>query len=284
MTRWQRLREHLSQPYRLTILHAETYEQHGEYVLRRGTFYALIGGAALLLVALTTVLIFYTRIRELIPGYTDTELQRKQELLLLKVEEMESKIAQRDSVIQSMLRVTDVDSPSSKPAAATLPAAGARPEVQPATEAAPADPPASVQSPKVRFASQSKAPPFRLVRPLETGFLTNTFRPADQHFAIDLAAPARELVRSVADGYVIFSDYTTETGHVIGIHHAQQFVSFYKHNRTNFKKTGDFVKAGEPIAVIGNSGENSTGPHLHFELWHQGRPIDPLLYLDYRRY
>jgi murein DD-endopeptidase MepM/ murein hydrolase activator NlpD len=279
MTRWQRLRKHLQQPYRLTILHAETYEQHGEYVVRVGWVYALIGGAALLLVALTTTLIFYTPIRELIPGYTDTELKRRQELLLLKVEEMENKIAQRDSVIQSMLRVTNVDTPTSRPAAA---GAAPKPVGSPAPEAEAM--PEPYRGPKVRFAANSQTPPFRFVRPLETGFLTNTFRPAEQHFAIDLAGPAKELVRAVADGYVIFSDYTTETGHVVGIHHPQQFVSFYKHNRTNFKKTGDFVKAGEPIAVIGNSGENSTGPHLHFELWHQGQPVDPLLYLNYHRY
>lgn len=282
MSYWQRIREALRQPYRLTVLHAETYEHRGEYIFRLGTFYLLLASVALTLVTLTTAVIFFTRVRELIPGYTDTELKRRQELLLLKVEEMESKIAQRDSVIKSMLRVTDVNSTANRPS-------GNQASAQNTSDEAPSRPSAaptviSDDGPKVRFASNQSAPPFRFVPPLANGFLTNTFRPQDQHFAIDLAAPAKELIRSVADGYVIFSDYTTETGHVIGVHHAQQFVSFYKHNRTLFKKTGDFVRSGEPIGVIGNSGENSTGPHLHFELWHQGTPVDPLMYLSYKRY
>ena len=123
---------------------------------------------------------------------------------------------------------------------------------------------------------------YHFVNPVE-GFLTNRFAPDRNHYAIDLVAAQNSPIRAIADGYVIFSDYTTETGHVIGVYHRNQFISFYKHNRTLLKKVGSFVRAGEIIAVIGNSGENSTGPHLHFELWQNGAPVDPLRFLSYKR-
>lgn len=117
-----------------------------------------------------------------------------------------------------------------------------------------------------------------LFKPLE-GTLSSTFNPKEGHYGIDLVAPADAVVKAVLNGTVILSSYTADGGNVLQIQHSQNLVSVYKHNSVVFKKTGDMVKAGESIAVIGASGDESEGPHLHFELWRNGLPVNPLEFL-----
>ena len=121
-----------------------------------------------------------------------------------------------------------------------------------------------------------------LFKPLE-GTLSSTFNPSEGHFGIDLVAPSDAVVKAVSAGTVILASYTADGGNVIQIQHSQNLVSVYKHNSELFKKTGDIVKAGESIAVIGSSGDESDGPHLHFELWRNGLPVDPLNYLHFEK-
>ena len=88
-------------------------------------------------------------------------------------------------------------------------------------------------------------------------------------------------VKAVADGTVIFSEWTAATGYVIILKHDQDMISAYKHNGSLLKAQGDLVRAGEVIATVGNTGELTTGPHLHFELWKNGSPVNPLNYVDF---
>ncbi len=111
------------------------------------------------------------------------------------------------------------------------------------------------------------------------GYVTNEFEPRSDHFGIDVVAPENEPVKAVMDGVVIFSQWTSETGYVIGLQHGNNLLTLYKHNSVLLKKEGNFVKAGDAIAIIGNSGEQTTGPHLHFELWYNGQPINPRDYI-----
>ena len=113
------------------------------------------------------------------------------------------------------------------------------------------------------------------------GIITEHFNLASDHFGIDLVSDPNARISSVLDGTVIFSGWTLETGYTIYIQHESDLISVYKHNTELLKKTGDKVKAGEAIAIIGNSGELSTGPHLHFELWHNGNPLNPEQYIDF---
>jgi murein DD-endopeptidase MepM/ murein hydrolase activator NlpD len=98
---------------------------------------------------------------------------------------------------------------------------------------------------------------------------------------VDLVAKDKSRISSVLDGTVIISHWTSETGYVIAIQHKNDYVSLYKHNSSLLKEVGDFVNAGDHIAVIGNSGELSSGPHLHFELWHKGTPVNPEDYISF---
>jgi len=113
------------------------------------------------------------------------------------------------------------------------------------------------------------------------GIITNEFNPRKQHYGIDIAARKNETVKSVLDGTVILSNWTVETGYVIAIQHSHSLVSVYKHNSALLKQTGEKVKAGEVIAIIGETGEYSTGTHLHFELWDEGSPVNPKDYISF---
>lgn len=107
------------------------------------------------------------------------------------------------------------------------------------------------------------------------GIIMNQFNIKKKHFGVDIVAQKNEPIKAVADGSVIISSWTQDSGHVIGVQHKNQLISFYKHNSVLLKKVGDRVKAGDIVAIIGNSGELTDGPHLHFELWYNGNPVDP---------
>lgn len=112
-----------------------------------------------------------------------------------------------------------------------------------------------------------------------SGIVSQNYKPETGHYAVDIVSKPDEPVKSIADGTIIISNYTDDTGYVIAIQHNNGVLSVYKHNAVLFKKVGNFVRAGEIISIIGNSGELTTGPHLHFELWFSGNPVNPLDYI-----
>ncbi len=111
------------------------------------------------------------------------------------------------------------------------------------------------------------------------GSISDSINTQKGHYGVDIIAPKDEPVKSTLNGTVIFADWTPDNGNVIHIQHAHNLISVYKHNSVLLKKVGDYVKTGEPIAIIGNSGKLSTGPHLHFELWHKGIVLNPVNYI-----
>jgi murein DD-endopeptidase MepM/ murein hydrolase activator NlpD len=113
------------------------------------------------------------------------------------------------------------------------------------------------------------------------GTVTNVFNSKTKHYGIDIVASPNEVIKSTLDGTVVMADWTSETGYVIAVQHSNNLFSIYKHNSALLKNTGDYVKAGEVVAIIGNSGELTTGPHLHFELWYNGSPVNPVDYMTF---
>jgi murein DD-endopeptidase MepM/ murein hydrolase activator NlpD len=116
--------------------------------------------------------------------------------------------------------------------------------------------------------------------PLSGAIVTSKFNLSKGHYGVDLAAPKDEPVKSITDGMVILSTWTHDAGYMIAIQHKSNLVSVYKHNSLLLKKVGSFVSAGDIIAIIGDSGEVSTGPHLHLELWHNGNPLNPTEFIS----
>ncbi|MFW5872764.1 MAG: M23 family metallopeptidase, partial [bacterium] len=111
------------------------------------------------------------------------------------------------------------------------------------------------------------------------GLVTNSMDLSQNHYGVDIVTGPNEVVKATLDGTIIMAAWTLETGYVIQIQHENNLTSIYKHNAELLKKVGSHVKAGDAIAIIGNSGELTTGPHLHFEIWHNGRPLDPEIYI-----
>lgn len=295
---WENLKYNLRVVYRFTVLNDGTYETVRNFKMSLGRFVFLASVPSIILISIVTLLLFFSPLRKLIPGYPDDDLRKRQGDLLKLANDLERKIAERDTLLQSLTQLADAGRSSSASTSTSQTAQQTQTQSAPQAQTAqsqdqqevsvsdvqPASsPPTSSNNTQLNGSVFRSDRSFRFIKPVD-GFLTNKFRPGDNHFAIDLAASQNSSIQSISDGYVFFSDYTTETGHVIGIAHANNFISFYKHNRTLYKKVGSFVFAGETIAMIGNSGENSTGPHLHFELWHNGKPIDPTEFMTFKSY
>ncbi len=134
---------------------------------------------------------------------------------------------------------------------------------------------------EISDASASRSVEQLYLIPPVSGSISLDFDAQKEHFGIDINAPAHTPVKSVLAGHIIYAGWTLETGNTIGIQHDNDIISFYKHNSALLKKTGSFVQAGEAVAIIGNTGTLSSGPHLHFELWLDGRPVDPTKYINF---
>ena len=131
------------------------------------------------------------------------------------------------------------------------------------------------------FESATSTTNFVLFAPVN-GPISEPYNLKEKHYAVDIVVPKDTPVKSTADGVVIFADWTADTGYVVIIEHSYGLISVYKHNSSLTKSQGDLVKAGEVIATAGNTGELSTGPHLHFELWNDGFPINPTNFIDFK--
>ena len=129
-------------------------------------------------------------------------------------------------------------------------------------------------------ASRSSLEDFVFFKPVE-GVVTSDFDLSEKHFGVDIVANTNASVKATLDGVVMFADWSVSNGHTILIQHPENIVSVYMHNSSVTKSSNDLVKAGEVIGVVGNSGELSSGPHLHFELWQNGSPINPAEYIDF---
>ncbi|MEE9372097.1 MAG: M23 family metallopeptidase [Saprospiraceae bacterium] len=113
-----------------------------------------------------------------------------------------------------------------------------------------------------------------------SGIISADFDPQLEHLGVDIIAPSDTPVKAIKNGHVFISEWNIETGHIIGVQHDNNILSFYKHNSSLMKEKGDYVKGGEIIAIIGNSGRLTSGPHLHFEIWHNGKPVNPIDYIN----
>jgi murein DD-endopeptidase MepM/ murein hydrolase activator NlpD len=113
------------------------------------------------------------------------------------------------------------------------------------------------------------------------GILSSEFDYESKHYGVDIAMPENSPVHSISEGIIVFAEWTSETGFVIIIEHLNGLISIYKHNASIIKSQGDRIDTGEIIAFTGNTGSLTTGPHLHFELWYQGEPVDPVSYIEF---
>ena len=256
----------------------------------------VLAGSTLALVAVAITLLFLLPpLQRILPEYESGEVRQSARLNALRLNALQDSLAAQEQYMTQLRQVFlgQIDLDEADPVASetslpaenyVAPAPGELPSnwtdhQQPAitidllagTNGAPAR---AVNRAPVRFPS--------IVLPTLTpveGFVTRSFNARTGHYGVDIAVEEGTDVRSIGDGYVVMADWTQEGGFTIAIQHSDGYLSVYKHNRLLYKRTGDRVQARDNIAVSGNSGEFTTGPHLHFELWHNGLAQDPSAYL-----
>ncbi len=212
------------------------------------------------------------------PRHAEREARRQLLELYTKVDSLEQSVMAKQMFIQRIQYVLSGDSTQSMDDFNTEPAGG----IEPAGEQIDLEKIAPIDSQfRKEFENLNLSPvtiqnselPF-LFTPID-GFVSQSFNIRNDHLGVDIVSKPNEPVKCVADGTVIFADWTREFGYVLAIQHNGNLISVYKHNAKLLKKVGNFVSEGEIISIIGNSGELTDGPHLHFELWHQGNPLNP---------
>jgi murein DD-endopeptidase MepM/ murein hydrolase activator NlpD len=291
--RWQRFKENSKDEYQLVVRDVKSYREVGSYNLTPLNLYVAISTLIFLVAVLVFLLIAYTPLRTYIPGYGDIvqrqELNEMEEL----IDEMGAQMERQSITIETMKRnihgevVTsaDIEEKGIKVDTADItPVLLSEEEVRLRREMAlervgensrgssgMAPSPGSTDVPLAQLL---------LVAPVN-GEISAGFKLTDDHLGVDILAPQDTPIKAARDGIVFISEFTSSNGNVVGIQHDNNLITFYKHNSQLLKKVGDRVRASEAIAIIGNTGELSSGPHLHFELWHEGKAVDPTEFIRF---
>ena len=286
-SRWQALRAKLLRPFRVTIKREETFEVAGVFSINIANLVALAIGLVIILGLFTFAIIATTPIKTYLPGYNNTQLDDRAEVQRLnrRLREIEDALTANEVYTSNIQRVLVGDvSGYDKTAEAYLPTNpdSARPVERIPEDDALRDEVAVGRTRRSQTVVETGIPldQVHLANPVD-GTLSSPFDPTQRHFGVDVVAPANAPVMSMLDGYIVDAGYSLETGNVIVVQHPGNLLSFYKHNASLLKSTGDFVRAGEAIAIIGNTGTHTDGPHVHIELWHRGQPIDPARYVRF---
>ena len=270
--------------YRLVILNEDTFEERVSFKLTRLNVFILVGISAIVLIVFTTLLIAFTPLREYIPGYSSTKLKQQAYDLEQKTDSLETVIAINDQQYASIRKVLTGDLKTiefDKDSIQDTEIDANDITIQPSKEDSLLRATVEQQDKYNLFETATRSADFALFPPVK-GMITAGYDSASKHYAVDVVTEKDEPVKAAADGTVIFASWTADTGHVIIIEHQNNLITAYKHNASLSKAQGDLVKAGEVIAIVGNTGELTTGPHLHFELWNNGYPINPINYIDFK--
>lgn len=282
--RGKRIRKKLLYKYRLVVLNEDTFEERFSFKLNRLNVFVFSMVFAVFLIGATILLIAFTPLREYIPGYDSTALRRQANALTYRTDSLEQALVVNERYINSIRKVLTGDVTSEEFNKDSILEA-ARAEAY-AINLAPSREDSLLRE---EVAREDKYNPlledpqvnFTLFTPVK-GSITQEYDLQQKHYAVDIVAPRGTPVKAVSDGTVIFAEWTAETGYVILLRHPGDLISVYKHNASLTKEQGELVKAGEVIATVGNTGELTTGPHLHFELWSDGYPINPTTLIDFQ--
>lgn len=285
----KRWKQKIKETYRLVILKDETLREVSSFRLTLLNLYILVSSLILIVTILTVALIVWTPLKRYVPGYANIHNNTEFLRVNKRIVELEKQVAAYEVYISSFKRMLSGDPQTESEIAEehtpdTLEEIDLhrvaedemlRREVESKANAPSGEPQSPIAvTASIQSGSQPSLERLFLIAPIK-GEISLDYQPGIKHYGIDVLAPANTPVKSVMDGIVIVADWTLETGNTIGIQHGHNLVSFYKHNSALLKKVGTQVRAGEAIAIIGNTGTHSDGPHLHFELWHNGKPVDP---------
>ncbi len=277
------LLQRLRHRYRLVVMNDDTFEENLSLRLTPLGLVILLGSVTIVMVMIVTSLIAFTPLREYIPGYADVAMRRELITLAMRSDSLEQALIEQNLFNEN---ITNVLGGNIKPDTS-----GTRPDKSKEYEKLKLNASKNESALKHSIESQDKyslaygaesnkngISNFFFFTPVK-GVVSEQFKSKDRHYGVDIVGPENEPIKARLDGTVVLATWSSETGYTITVQHTNNLLSVYKHNSVLLKKTGDFVKAGEAIAIIGNSGEQTTGPHLHFELWYNGSAIDPQGYM-----
>ena len=281
----KKIAKKLLHKYRLVILNEDTFEERFAIKLTRLNVFVLTSLSAIFLVFFTILLIAFTPLREYIPGYSSAKLKKEASVLNYKTDSLVQELElnkryyasirkvltgdvstvefNRDSIIEAAKNDVDILQITTNKEDSLL-----REKVE--------------KEDKYNLFEESTNQNSFVLFPPVNGTISEEYNIEDKHFAVDVVVANDTPVKATADGTVIFAEWTVETGYVVIIEHNQELISVYKHNSAITKSQGDLVKAGEVIAMSGNTGELGTGPNLHFELWSKGYPVNPTNFIDFQ--
>jgi murein DD-endopeptidase MepM/ murein hydrolase activator NlpD len=267
--------------YRFSVINDHTFEEIWRIRLTRYNAFLLISFLVIFIIGATTSLISFTNLREFIPGYPDITMRRNILMSSLRLDSLDHELAIRDKYFANLNAIISGNPPSElnvrqeatrnykeisfnkSPEDSALKARIENEERYDLTLG-----PSTTESVS-GLAGMHFFPPVK-------GIISGRFDARTKHYGTDIVTKPKALVSSALDGTVFFTGWTMETGFVIQVQHPNNLVSVYKHNASLIKESGDLVRAGEAISIVGDSGELYTsGPHLHFEIWYKGSPIDP---------
>ena len=271
--------------YKVVVSSEDTFEEKLSFRANKINVFIIMLLYSIILIAFTISIVFFTQLREMVPGYSSSDLLNRAIYLTKKTDSLEQQITLNNKFYKSIEDVLSgnvdefisrdelsIDSNLIKSEIFTI-----SPNLQDSILRKYVENEEKFNLTNNELVIENKM----FFSPIK-GEITQSFNFNENHFAIDIAADIGTPVKSVLDGKIIFSEWSLDTGHVVVIDHGENIISVYKHNSKALKEQNDFVQAGEVIAYSGNQGNLSTGPHLHFELWKNGTPIDPEPLLNFK--
>ena len=271
--------------YKVVVSSEDTFEEKFAFKASKISVFVLMLVYSVILISFTISIVFFTQLRELVPGYSSSDLLNRAIYLTQKTDSLERQIELNNKFYKSIEDVlsgkTDVfierdnitiDSSLNEKNFFSI-----SPNSEDSILRNYVESQDKFNLTKNELVIENKM----FFSPIK-GDITQAFNFEENHFAIDIAADIGTPVKSILDGKILFSEWSVDTGHVIIVDHGDNIVSVYKHNSKSLKEQNDFVQAGEVIAYSGNQGSLSSGPHLHFELWKNGTPIDPEPLLNFQ--
>lgn len=267
--------------YRFSVINDHTFEEVWRIRLTRYNAFLLISFLVIFIIVATTSLISFTNLREFIPGYPDITMRRNILMSSIRLDSLDHELAIRDKYFANLNEIISGNSPADLDVRQET----SRNYKAISFNTSPEDSALRIQIENEERYDLTLGPSatesvsglagMHFFPPVK-GIISGRFDARTKHFGTDIVTKSKALVSSALDGTVIFTGWTMETGFVIEVQHPNNLVSVYKHNASLIKETGDLVRAGEAISIVGDSGELYTsGPHLHFEIWYKGSPLDP---------
>ena len=270
------LKKKSSRNYRLVIQEEKTYEEKFSLKLSRSNVFLIGTFISLIIISITTVIIFFTPVREYIPGYDTTKMRLQAINNLEKLDSLINQLSTNENYLESVFKTINgeeyknIYTNESQRISVDLSELdmSLRAEDSILRKIVEREDKFNVIESETQKLNLEMSPPAR-------GIIIDSFNSSVKHYGVDIVLKEQTPVKAIADGIVLLSEWTMDSGHTVIVYHRDQLTSVYKHNYLSKVKTGDYVKQGQVVALSGNTGELTSGPHLHFELWDSNGPINP---------